>query len=85
LILFILQIYYYDPHNRLIPFILLLPNERRGINTFESTRWVAKDDKTNTVLHLNGRIDHVTRINSPDNRLGLTITVPRMCFFCFSL
>eukprot|EP00111_Clytia_hemisphaerica_P009451 TCONS_00027721-protein len=70
------QIYYYDLKDRLIPFILLLPNEGRGINTFEATKWVVKDDRSDQIFHLNGRSDYTSTVNSQDKRYELVITVP---------
>ena len=57
--------------------------ERRGVNTFVNTVWIAKDYSTKQPLHLNGKEHYISKENSRGKRFIVEITVPSMHSFLF--
>lgn len=62
-----------------MPFISLLFREKRGVNTFSGTVWLAKDDKTTRLLLVNGRQSYTAYRNDPNKRIEIEITLESKC------
>lgn len=70
------QLYYLDTFNSHIPFITFVVQEKRNVNTYRGTTWIAKDDQSDQILYLNGKRELVAQKNSESKRMTITITKP---------
>ncbi|XP_047126186.1 uncharacterized protein LOC101238552 isoform X2 [Hydra vulgaris] len=68
------QLLYFDSYGKELPFMTILVNEKRGVNTFHGTKWLVKDEKTGQVLLIDGKKSYTARQGS--RRVSLVITTP---------
>lgn len=57
-------------------FVTLGPNQKRAINTYSRTKWVALDESTKQNLHLNGQKYYLTQVNDESRRIEVVVEVP---------
>lgn len=52
------------------------PNQRRAINTYAKTKWVAIDESSQKGFFMNGKREYLTERNDESNRREVVVTVP---------
>ena len=76
---FCLQLHWLDVFGKRRYFVTLGPNQRRLINTYRNTRWVASDEASSSTFLLNGKKEYTAQRNSELNRVEVFVTRPGMC------
>ena len=70
------QLHWLDVYGEKKYFVTLGPNQKRAINTYSHTKWVALDEATKTMLHLNGKRYYLTQVNDESRRIEVVVKVP---------
>ena len=71
-----IQLYYLDAFKSHIPFISFVVHEKRSVNTYVGTTWIAKDDKTGQEVLLNGKTEFIASKTSVTRRTVVIMTSP---------
>ena len=72
----LLQLHWLDLYGNRRYFVTLGPNQRRAINTYANTKWVAVDESSQKLFLMNGNRHYLTRRNDESYRGDVVITVP---------
>jgi len=70
------QLHWLDLYGNRRYFVTLGPNQRRAINTYANTKWVAVDESSQKLFLMNGNRHYLTRRNDESYRGDVVITVP---------